>query len=319
MDNLISVIIPVYNAENYLARCLDSVVNNSYKCLEIILVDDGSVDNSPQICDYYVMKDNRIKVIHKSNAGTAAARNDALNIAKGDYIAFCDNDDYISPYFYESMLKALEETDADVVVSEMTRDEKYSFNKIATDKKAVLVDKHNFILGTYSGNWTRNTAPWNKLYKRELFDEIRFPSGKGYEDAYTTYKLLYKSKKIAYLDKILYCWYRNDESYSSKKSNVKKLLFREEAISQQMDFYSENDYLDVKKAVGKFYLQQLMMMLFQIRNDYVQSKESKETYDILFKIAKKSLNKYGYLCDKDEKRKFFEYLHPILSKLFMKK
>lgn len=83
MDNLISVIIPVYNAENYLARCLDSVVNNSYKCLEIILVDDGSVDNSPQICDYYAKKDNRIKVIHKSNAGTAAARNDALNIAKG--------------------------------------------------------------------------------------------------------------------------------------------------------------------------------------------------------------------------------------------
>lgn len=135
MDNLISVIIPVYNAENYLARCLDSVVNNSYKCLEIILVDDGSVDNSPQICDYYAKKDNRIKVIHKSNAGTAAARNDALNIAKGDYIAFCDNDDYISPYFYESMLKALEETGADVVVSEMTRNEKYSFNKISADKK----------------------------------------------------------------------------------------------------------------------------------------------------------------------------------------
>ena len=212
MDNLISVIIPVYNAENYLERCLNSVVNNSYKCLEIILVDDGSVDNSPQICDYYAKKDNRIKVIHKSNAGTAAARNDALNIAKGDYIAFCDNDDYISPYFYESMLKALEETGADVVVSEMTRNEKYSFNKISTDKKAVLVDKHNFILGTYSSDWTRNTAPWNKLYKRELFDEIRFPYGKGYEDAYTTYKLLYKSKKIAYLDKILYCWYRNDES-----------------------------------------------------------------------------------------------------------
>ena len=319
MDNLISVIIPVYNAESYLARCLDSVINNSYKCLEIILVDDGSVDSSPQICDDYAKKDNRIKVIHKANAGTAAARNDALNIAKGDYIAFCDNDDYISPYFYESMLKALEETGADVVVSEMTRDDKYSFSDMETDINARPVEKHNFILGTYSGDWTRNTAPWNKLYKRELFDEIRFPSGKGYEDAYTTYRLLYKAKKIAYLNKVLYCWYMNNDSYSSKKSNVKKLLFREEAISQQLDFYSGNDYLDVKKAVEKFYLQQLMMMLFQIRNDYIPSKESEETYDILFKLAKKSLNKYGYLCDKEEKRKFFEYLHPILSKVFMRK
>lgn len=136
MNDLISVIVPVYNAEKFLDRCINSIQNNTYKNLQIILVDDGSVDNSGKICDEYSRKDNRITVIHKKNAGTAAARNDALDIAKGDYIAFCDNDDYISPYFYETLLNALKETGADVVVSEMTRDSDFSFNSI--DRKSVV-------------------------------------------------------------------------------------------------------------------------------------------------------------------------------------
>ena len=124
MCKLISVIIPVYNAEQYLDRCLQSVLDNTYQNLEIILVDDGSRDGSGAICDRYAERDSRFVVIHKNNAGTAAARNDALAIARGDYIAFCDNDDYISPYFYEYMLRAMEETGADVAVSETTRDDR---------------------------------------------------------------------------------------------------------------------------------------------------------------------------------------------------
>lgn len=118
----ISIIIPIYNSEKFLNKCIDSVLVQSEKDFELLLIDDGSTDKSGSVCDEYAKKDNRIRVIHKTNAGTASARNDALDIAKGDYIAFCDNDDYISPYFYETLLNALKETGADVVVSEMTRD-----------------------------------------------------------------------------------------------------------------------------------------------------------------------------------------------------
>lgn len=315
---MITVIIPVYNAERYLERCLESVINNTYKDLEILLVDDGSTDTSPQICDDYAEKDDRIIVIHQANSGTSIARNKALDLAKGDFIAFCDNDDYISPYFYENMIKVIYDTNADIVVSEMTRDDKFSFVDGNQTISSIIVNKHDFILDTYSGKWTRNTAPWNKLYKRELFDEIRFPSGKGYEDAYTTYRLLFKAKKIAYLDSILYCWFMNEESYSSKKSNVKKLLFREEAIRLQFEFYEGSSYNDVKKAAQKFYLQQLMLMLFQTRNDFAESEESIYVYRKLSRLAKRSLHKYGKLCDREERKRFFEYLHPIIAKFMIR-
>lgn len=114
---MISVIIPVYNVESYLKRCLDSVINQSYQDLEIILIDDGSTDNSSKICDEYASNDPRVIVIHKQNAGQAAARNDGINIAKGEYIAFVDSDDWIELDMYELLMQAIIDTKADIVAS----------------------------------------------------------------------------------------------------------------------------------------------------------------------------------------------------------
>lgn len=318
MDKLISVIIPVYNAEQYLDRCLSSILNNTYQNLEVILVDDGSTDDSGIICDRYAEKDSRFIVIHKKNGGTAAARNDALDIAQGDYIAFLDNDDYISPHFYEYMLQAMEETDADVVVAEMTREDNLNILTNQVYSRPSAVDKKDFIFGTYTGNWTRNTAPWNKIYKRELFSTIRFPLGKGYEDAYTTYQLLFAARSICLLDNILYCWYQNEESYSSKKDKAEKLLYREEAIRLQSEFYTTPDYSHVKKAAIVFYMQQLNFMLWQLDHDYVKSQNTTEVRQLFNKRLRKLYHRNKRLLPQKDKCKIFETLYPMRAILHRK-
>ena len=318
MSALISVIIPVYNAEQYLDRCLLSVLSNTYQNWEVILVDDGSKDASGTICDRYAEKDSRFVVIHKKNGGTAAARNDALKIARGEYIAFLDNDDYISPYYYEYMIRAMTETGADVVVSEITREDNLELLTKQVYTQPKIVEKKEFILGTYTDNWTRNTVPWNKLYKRELFTNICFPLGKGYEDAYTTYQLLFAAKKICLLDNILYCWYTNEESYSSKKDNAKKLQFREEAIRLQSEFYTMPDYRTVKETATVFYMKQLHFMLWQLDNDYEKSQATAAVRKVFFKRMKKVFRKNKGLLVLEDKRKIAEYIYPIRFVLYRK-
>jgi glycosyltransferase involved in cell wall biosynthesis len=311
MEKLITVIIPVYNAEQYLDRCLSSILNNNYKNLEIILVDDGSKDNSGMICDRYAEKDSRFVVIHKSNGGTAAARNDALDIAQGEYIAFLDNDDYISPHFYKYMLQAIEDSGADIVVSEITREDNPAILTNQVYSKPVTVDKNKFILGTYTGDWTRNTTPWNKLYKRELFSNIRFPLGKGYEDAYTTYRLLFAANSICLLNNTLYCWYQNEESYSSQKDKAEKLLYREEAIRLQSEFYTTSDYSHVKQAATVFYMRQLNFMLWQLDHEYIQSQSTLEVRQQFYKSLKKLYRRNKQLLPYEDKCKIFETLYPM--------
>lgn len=313
MNDLISVIVPVYNAEQYIDRCIKSIQNNTYKNIEIILVNDGSNDNSGKICDKYAKEDDRIVVIHKKNAGTAAARNDALDIAKGEYIAFCDNDDYISPFFYEYMLKAIKADDADVVVCEMTREnDKLLYNQ-ETNYICEAVNKHDFILGTYTGDWTRNTAPWNKMYKKQLFDKIRFPAGKGYEDAYTTYRLLFQANKIIYINQVMYCWYMNTESYSSLKDNPMKLFFREEAIRLQTIAYNDETYKDVKNAAICFYINQIAFMVWQLDHDYIKNNDCCFVRQSFLKKLKRYFKKYGKLLQTEDYNRIYEYLHPHLS------
>lgn len=318
MNDLISVIIPVFNSEKYLVRCLESVLNNTYKNLEIILVDDGSTDGSENICDYYGNNDKRVVVIHKENEGTAIARNTGIENAKGDYFAFLDNDDYISPCFYEYMLKAMKDTCADVVVCEMTREDNYEMLEKQLYITPNIIEKKNFILGTYKADWTRNTAPWNKLYKRCLFDDIRFPEGKGYEDAYTTYRVLFEASKICHLKNILYCWYKNEESYSSKKDNAKKLLFREEALQCQAEFYISNEYKDVSQEAMKFYINQLFLMVWHLDHDYTLSTDTILVREKFVKKLKKLYIRKYKILSKEDRLRIAEYIFPLYGAFYRK-
>ncbi len=199
MDNakgkIISVIVPIYNAEKYLEKCLDSIVGQSYRHLEIILVNDGSMDRSGNICDRYAAGDRRIKVIHRENGGLSAARNAGLDIATGEYLGFVDSDDWLEIDMYQFLLDDLLSVGADIAVCgffhtfddyEMPNDKSFSYRVLErTDAlKLLLKDRvmQNYI--------------WCKLYKQELFEGIRMPEGRIFEDAFTQHLIFEKARKV---------------------------------------------------------------------------------------------------------------------------
>ncbi len=202
----ISVIVPVYKVENYLRKCIESIIGQTYKNLEIILVDDGSPDNCPQICDEFAKNDNRIKVIHKSNGGLSDARNAGIEIATGDYIGFVDSDDYISINMYEKLLKACEENNCEIAICGF-----FCINNGKIIRKSNICDTKKAISKEYALQMLVEEASfgdyaWNKLYKRTLFDSNlnRYPVGRTMEDMATTYKLFDETKQIVLIEEPLY-------------------------------------------------------------------------------------------------------------------
>ena len=182
---LISVIIPVYNVEKYLEKCINSVIGQTYKNIEIIIVDDGSTDKSGLICDFFAGKDTRIVVIHKVNGGLSSARNAGLDIAKGDYIGFVDSDDWIEPDMYECLLCNMLKENADISVCGVYYSRE---NKTKTDKDTTsycVLSRYEAICSTVRNNGLIKVYAWNKLYSRHVFEKLRFPEGKTYEDWYT--------------------------------------------------------------------------------------------------------------------------------------
>ena len=205
-NSKISVIIPVYKVEAYLPRCLDSVINQTYKNLEIILVDDGSPDKSGEICDKYAALDGRIKVIHKSNEGVAKARNDALDVATGDYIGFVDSDDWIEPDMYEFMANILVKNDADISMCGHNIYENGEKNDRVSNAEITILNQIEFkkrvVVGGEFG------LIWNKLFKKTVINTIRFDVQYDCsEDLLFVYHLSNTVNKVAlsYISKYNYC------------------------------------------------------------------------------------------------------------------
>ena len=224
---LISIIVPIYKVEPYLRRCLDSIVNQTYTNLEIILVDDGSPDGCPQICDEYAVKDKRIIVIHKENGGLSAARNAGLDICKGEYISFIDSDDWVSEKYIKTLFNISTKENADIAIGEyistsgnILKEQNSIFIKTFSSKEALF--------RLFSKNNTTYTISCAKLYKRELFSSLRFPIGKYHEDEFTTYILFYNSKKIVYTSEILYYYYQRAGSIVSTRHPWDVLEFLEQ-------------------------------------------------------------------------------------------
>ena len=193
----ISVIIPVYNREKSLKKCLDSVMGQTYKNLEIILVDDGSKDSSGVICDEYAAGDSRIKVIHQQNAGVAAARNAGLAMATGDYIGWVDSDDWIEPDMYEFMLDNAQKYEADIVVC--SRLEQYENRSIFKGWQQTKILDTEQALGLLLQDDIIKNYLWDKLWRRELFDNIHFPDVPIFEDMAVTYKLFIQADRVVCL------------------------------------------------------------------------------------------------------------------------
>lgn len=209
---LVSVIVPVYMVEEYLSSCVDSIVNQTYKNLEIILVDDGSPDNCGKICDEYAQIDSRITVIHKENGGLSDARNAGIKTASGHYITCVDSDDYIAVDMVENLYNSIVKYDADISIcctkKTANRDEDL-YKETAFDVKLMSPDQA-IEEGLYNTSFP--LSAWGKLYRRKLFEDIEYPVGKLYEDLFTTYKLFLKAKKIVYYSKVGYFYYYRSNS-----------------------------------------------------------------------------------------------------------
>ncbi|MBR5553537.1 MAG: glycosyltransferase family 2 protein [Clostridia bacterium] len=210
-NSKISVIIPVYKVEAYLPRCLDSVINQTYKNLEIILVDDGSPDKSGEICDKYAALDERIKVIHQENRGLSEARNSGMNIATGDYIAFVDSDDWIESDTYEGMLKNIIEHDADLVVCGLwVHHSNGNIDKIGLGNGVETLSQNEFLCKLVSMQDGTGYA-WNKLYNRKTLGKLQFLTSDGCsEDIRFNYRFTKNATKIIYIHELKYHYERRE-------------------------------------------------------------------------------------------------------------
>ena len=222
MNPLISVIVPIYNVERYLRRCVESILNQSYKNLEIILVDDGSLDNCPRLCDEYKMKDNRIKVIHKENGGLSDARNAGMEVATGKYISFIDSDDWIENSMLEDMLNRMNDDESDVVSCgvKWVKDNGDLIRKVTVDSEIILNKKESLKEIIYDGLLKQHV--WNKLYKAEIIQEIPFEKGKYHEDIFWSYLVFANVERVSIMTESFYCYVQRQESimgegYSSKR------------------------------------------------------------------------------------------------------
>ena len=251
---LISVVIAIYNVESFLHRCLDSIIKQTYKNIEMILVDDGSTDNSGKICDEYILKDSRINVIHKKNGGLSSARNTGIDFSNGNYITFVDGDDWLREDFIEKLSDFIYLSDVDIISSRLIiaykKDNEYIYNEPRKYKAKYLTNEEALEALFYRKLIT--TTACGKIYKKSLFNTIRFPENKLHEDLGTVYKLLEISKKVISVESTGYCYFQRNGSIMNSdfnKKNLDALNFVNEII-----LFVEKKYPKLRKAVKSFFV-----------------------------------------------------------------
>lgn len=289
MENkeLISVIVPVYNVEKYLKYSINSILNQTYKNLEIILVNDGSTDKSEEICDEFKEIDNRIKVIHKQNGGLADARNIGITNAKGMYIGFVDSDDYIHPSFFEELYNMIIANNADIAECEFLRinidDVNNSQNIIeAENAKAEIlteIETSNnaleLLFGPRLKPYIKKVVVWNKLYKKQLFDDVKFPVGRLHEDEFTTFKILNNAKTISSTNKILHGYIQTKNSIMRNEIKQKRITDNLEAYIDSSEYFKNQNNTNIEMKSRRRYLENCIELSGKVLKENSEDKESK--------------------------------------------
>lgn len=329
----VSVIVPVYGVECYLDKCVSSIVGQTYKNLEIILVDDGSPDNCPKMCDEWAKKDRRIKVIHKENGGLSSARNAALDVCDGDYITFVDSDDFLDKNACFEMIKNIK--DSDVLVGQMAYVTPIRTAYKQSFEKQVLTKSNKLIENYFAHKNKIGSMACAKLYKKEIFDGLRFLVGRIYEDASIMPKILERCEKIVVIPETLYYWRENIRGITHTK-NLKYysdmiLLFREQIqfvlnrydavhanICKDLYNYLVNTFFEAeieKNTQVKQLIQQELQEIVvdkTINNNFTEQ-EMQIIKDIIASTRRKDLLKEAQKKKaKRNKRKFFRGIIGIL-------
>ena len=301
-NDLISIIIPVYKVEEYLEKCIESVLKQTYTNLQIILVDDGSPDNCGKICDEYAKKDSRIEVIHKANGGLSDARNVGISKAKGRYIGFVDSDDYIKEDMYEILLNLIKKYDADVSIcnlydvidgNECIRNKENGIREYSRIDilKEILLDKN---IQSYA---------WNKLYKKELFDEIKYPIGKKYEDIGTTFYLFEKCNKIVVTSEPEYYYLKRADSLVNNVTESTILDYTEIIIQRYL--YIKQNIKELRKYNNYYLAKTLITAHNDIENleniSEGMQQRYKKLYELVLEIIKSNNKDIDELFSEEQK------------------
>lgn len=314
----ISVIVPVYNVEKYLERCIDSILAQTFTDFELILVDDGSPDKCPDICDEYEKKDKRIHVIHQKNGGLSAARNSGidwvLKYSRSEWITFIDSDDWICPVMLERMYNLVNEFNLEVAVC--------GFKVTSEEEQIELVGKEPFEVNfdEFYGrkyDWVNIITACGKIYKKCLFTEIRYPEGKLNEDIYTTYKVLEKTKGIVVLDEPLYYYYVREESIMNRKWTARR-LDEINGYEEMIEFMSLKGYKQAKRKMIETYYWAIDRQIKMLK--YSDGENNYQYRKYLIRKLKVALRKYKRIVSVSLKERYWllENIYPWFFKLYWK-
>lgn len=319
---LISVIVPIYNVEAYLHKCVDSILSQTYKNIEIFLVDDGSPDNCGKICDEYASKDKRIKVIHKQNGGLSDARNVALDVVKGEFVTFVDSDDFISPTYIELLFELIELTKSDIAECsflKVTENEEIPHQFTEYKKLSYKVFSADNALKNILYQNTLNHSAWGKLYKKTLFNNIRYPKGILYEDLAIIYQVFQKVENLVFTPIPLYYYLLRENSILGR-FNFKRLIIFD--ILKDLEEKIGKQNFKLQKATRSRNLSahfNILSLIIQ-NNMPFNCKEGKECWDYIkknrakcfFDIHVRLKNKIGILISYaglNILKKFLKYNH----------
>lgn len=305
---LISIIVPIYKVEKYLNQCISSIVNQTYKNIEIILVDDGSPDNCPKICDEWAKKDARIKVIHKNNGGLSDARNYGIDSATGDYLMFVDSDDYVSEEICEKLLSLIKKHNADVAMSETTTFHENEQVKKFDGKIVIREVKNEELLGElFHSPYIYFVTAWAKLYKKEVFKDLRYPVGKLHEDVFVIHKIIANINTLVQTSEPLY-YYLLRESSIIGSYGLKNFQHTKQAYDEQYDYLIKK-FPEKTKEITLWHMGMLRCLYCKDKKEYNPvRKEILEEYNRLYKTVKsKGLKNFIF--------RYFRGLYVFLYKL----
>lgn len=278
MSPKISIIVPVYKVEKYIHKCIDSILNQTFKDFELILVDDGSPDNCGKICDEYAKKDSRVIVIHKKNGGQATARNEGLEIARGEYIGFVDSDDYIEPDMYEFLYKMCVDNNCDIA----NCSSKIFFKdriKVNGGHGLIIHNTREAMRAVIEG-YLYDECLWSKLIKKDLFKELRIPDKIAYEDTAFTYKIIYRAKKVCCKGEAKYNYIKRENSTMDRA--VKNLNIDIVLIYEEMYKFMKNNYPEVCDLV----ILKLANNSMRVMNLIIEDNDFNKNKEKYYKVAK---------------------------------
>jgi len=306
----ISVIVPVYNVEQYLQRCVNSILAQSFSDFGLIIVDDGSSDKCGDLCDKYLELDSRIILIHQHNGGLSSARNVGLDLSftniNSEWITFIDSDDWIHPEFLFALLHGIQECGTMISAC--------SYKRVTVNADSYAEKENKFLVYTpsdYYKNIDGSVTAWGKLYNKHLFKSIKYPVGKIHEDEFVTYRLVFSCNNIAHTDSILYYYYFRENSITNEQwSSAKLSLF--EGYENQICFFERNNNLELRDYIFSYYIDSLMNSYYLTKGKDLQDRK---TIKNKLRFCKKKY-KYIPMISFRNNKKLYEILYPKTMRAF---